>query len=161
MKRLVLLCLCLVPAFAVFAQKTLPDVTVLDAKGKSVSCRDVIPQGKPVVLSFWDTACKPCIQELCALADAYDDWQEEFPFEVVAVSTDDARSSSKAVPLAKGKGWPFVVVLDRNGDFKRAMNVQNNPSVFVLDKDGKVVFSHVGYNPGGEQKIYEVLKSLR
>ncbi len=153
--------LCSLMAFSAFAQNTLPKVNVINAKGESVAVSKIIPSGKPVVLSFWDTTCKPCLQELGAISDVYDDWKEDFDFEVVAVSTDDSRSSSKAMPLAKGRGWPFVIALDRNGDFKRAMNVQSNPTVFVLDSNGKVVYSHVGYNPGGEQEIYDILKSLK
>lgn len=161
MKKLLVVLSLLAVSMAASAWGSLPKASVVNSKGETVSVETVIPEGKPVVLSFWDTSCKPCIQELSAMSDAYDDWKDEFDFEVVAVSTDDARSSSKAFPLAKGRGWPFVVVLDRNGDFKRAMNVQSNPSVFVLDATGKIVYTHVGYNPGDEQQVYNKLKSLK
>ncbi|MCQ2115287.1 MAG: TlpA family protein disulfide reductase [Bacteroidales bacterium] len=161
MKKFITILTALAIGAVAFAQKALPEVSVVTAKGDKVSIQKIVPQGKPVVLSFWDTSCKPCIQEMGALSDVYDDWMDEFDFEVVAVSTDDARSSSKAIPLAKGRGWPFVVVLDSNSDLKRAMNVQSNPTVFVLDKHGKVVYSHIGYTPGSEQQIHDVLKSLK
>jgi len=48
-------------------------------------------------------------------------------------------------------------LLDPNGDFKRAMNVQNAPHVFVLDGEGKIVYNHAGYTDGGEEDIYEAL----
>lgn len=161
MKRIITIALSFALGIAAAAQNRLPDVQVLNAKSESVSIKKIVPQGKPVVLSFWDTSCKPCIQEMGALSDVYDDWKDEFDFEVVAVSTDDTRSSSKAVPLAKGRGWPFIIALDRNGDLKRAMNVQSNPTIFVLDAQGKIVYSHIGYNPGNEQQIHDALKSLK
>lgn len=161
MKRIIAISIAICCAIAANAQKVLPNVNVLNAKGESVAISKVIPSGKPVVISFWDTACKPCLQELGAFSDAYDDWQDEFDFEIVAISTDDARSSSKAIPLAQGRGWPFVVALDRNGDFKRAMNVQSNPTLFIVDKTGKIVYSHVGYTPGNEKEIHDTLKSLK
>lgn len=160
-KFLATLCIALAFAATAVAQKNVPDVNVIDAKGQSVSILKLLPKGKPVVLSFWDTSCKPCLMELSAFSDAYDDWKDEFDFEIVAVSTDDARSSSKAIPLAKGRGWPFVMALDRNGDLKRTMNVQSNPSLYVIDSKGKVVYSHVGYTLGSEQKIHDVIKSLQ
>ena len=49
------------------------------------------------------------------------------------------------------------MLLDPNGDFKRAMNVQNVPHVFVLDGKGKIVYNHAGYVDGGEEDIYEAL----
>jgi len=136
-------------SMAAFAQKTIPAAIV-----------DKAPKGIPLVVSFWDTTCRPCLQELGALSDAYDDWRDEIHFEVVAVSTDDVRSSSKALPLAQGRGWPFIIVLDPNGDMKRSMNVQSNPTVFVVDKTGKIVYSHTGYTPGSELEIYDALKKL-
>lgn len=142
------------------AQKLVPNVNVINDKGESVSILQLIPQGKPIVLSFWDTSCKPCLQELGAYSDNYDDWKDEFDFEIIAISTDDSRSSSKAIPLSKGRGWPFVVVLDRNGDFKRAMNVQSNPTMFILNREGKVVDIHIGYTPGNEQNVHDILKTL-
>lgn len=159
-KRLLILLSSLVIAMSASAQKLIPNVDVINAKGESVSVLELIPEGKPVVVSFWDTSCKPCIQELSAYSDCYDDWKEEFDFEIIAVSTDDSRSSSKAIPLAKGRGWPFTVVLDRNGDFKRALNVQSNPTIFILNTERKVVDTHVGYNPGNEMLVYEVLKQM-
>lgn len=160
MKRFILIMTAMFLAVAANAQKVVTTVNVVNAKGETVSVVSLLPKGKPVVLSFWDTSCKPCLQELSAISDNYFDWQDELDFEVVAVSTDDSRNSSKAVPLAKGRGWPFVIALDRNGDFKRAMNVQSNPTMFILDKTGKVVYTHIGYTPGDEQAVYETLKKL-
>lgn len=161
MKKAILVIAALMAAVAANAQKVVTTVNVVNAKGETVSVASLLPKDKPVILSFWDTACKPCLQEMSAISDCYFDWKDEFDFEVVAVSTDDSRNSSKAVPLAKGRGWPFVIALDKNGDFKRAMNVQNNPTMFILDKTGKVVYTHIGYTPGDEQAVYETLKKLQ
>lgn len=160
MKRFILLMAAMLVAVGASAQKVVTTVNVVNAKGETVSVASILPKGKPVVLSFWDTSCKPCLQEMGAISDCYFDWMDEFDFEVVAVSTDDSRNSTKALPLAKGRGWPFVIALDKNGDFKRSMNVQSNPTMFILDKTGKVVYTHIGYTPGDEQAVYETLKKL-
>lgn len=160
MKRFLLAMTAILFAVMADAQKVVTTVNVVNAKGETVSISSLLPEGKPIILSFWDTSCKPCLQEMGAISDCYYDWQDELDFEVVAVSTDDSRNSSKAVPLAKGRGWPFVIALDKNGDFKRAMNVQSNPTMFILDKTGKIVYTHIGYTPGDEQAVYETLKKL-
>ena len=41
------------------------------------------------------------------------------------------------------------------------MNVQFTPQVYVVDKDGKIVYSHTGYTPGGEYELFEVIKKLQ
>ena len=83
-------------------------------------------------------------------------------FKVVAVSTDDSRSSAKVKPMVGGRGWTdFTILLDENSDLKRAMNVQTQPTVFVLDKDGNVVYTHTGYTPGSEEELFDQILKLQ
>ena len=118
--------------------------------------------GKPTILSFWSTTCKPCLMELNTINDQLMDWLDEADFQVVAVSIDDTRSAAKAKALASGNGWSdFIVLYDKNQDFKRAMNVNMVPHVFVLDGEGKIVYNHTGYTPGSEAELLEVIKGLQ
>lgn len=142
------------------AQKTLPDVSVQTARGGSVLITEYLKEVGPVILSFWATSCKPCIMELNALNDCYDEWQAELDFEVVAVSVDDARSCSKVIPMVKGKGWVFEILFDTNEDLKRAMNVTSIPATFIIDKKGNIKYVHKGYTPGCEKYYYDILKNL-
>ena len=65
------------------------------------------------------------------------------------------------VPLyANGKGWDYLVLMDPNGDFKRAMGVNNVPHTFLLDTEGNIVYSHNNYAPGDEDELYEELLKL-
>lgn len=148
----------LLPAMA---QKELPEVMVENLKNETIGIRSVLADSVPVVLAFWGTTCKPCLMELDALAQVYEEWQETVPFKVVAVATDDSRAASKVKAMANGRGWPFVVVLDKNQDLKRAMNISSIPFLYVLDKTGKVVYSHSGYTPGSELEVYDILKNLK
>ena len=144
------------------AQKALPNVEVKDMDGNAVNIQSTLDDGVPVILSFWYTTCKPCLQELGAVNDAFPDWIEEAEFKVVAVSTDDSRSSAKVKPMVNGRGWTdFTILLDENGDLKRAMNVQTQPTVFILDKDGNVVYTHTGYTPGSEEELFDQILKLQ
>ena len=162
MKRiLILAALCLMPAMA-WAQKALPSIEVKDIDGNTVNVQSIMDDGVPVILSFWYTTCKPCLQELGAVNDAYVDWIEEAEFKVVAVSTDDSRSSAKVQPMVNGRGWTdFTILLDENSDLKRAMNVQTQPTVFVLDREGNVVYTHTGYTPGSEEELFDQILKLQ
>ena len=46
-------------------------------------------------------------------------------------------------------------------DLIRAMNVNLVPQVFGVDADGKVVYSHTGYNPGGEAELLKEIIKLK
>jgi peroxiredoxin len=138
-----------------------PNVKVENAKGASISTSTLADLDKPVIVSFWSITCKPCMQEMNAMLDLMDDWREEADFEIVAVSIDDARSSSVAKSLATSNGWDrFTLLFDKNQELKRALNVNMAPHTFIFDKNGKIVYSHVGYTPGTEEEYIEKIKSL-
>lgn len=161
MKKAGLFMILLLAATVVSAQKELPSVKVENLKGETMNIRDILSDSIPVVLSFWSTTCKPCITELDAFADSYEDMQDELPFKVVAVSTDDERSVSKVKGMVNGRGWPFEVVVDKNQDLKRAMNVVMQPQLFILDKQGKIVYAHTGYVPQSEEAVFNKLREMQ
>lgn len=159
--RTFLLTVALLISTVAFAQ--VPSVTVENAKGEAFDTKEILSEGVPTIISFWSTVCKPCMRELDAIYDALPDWMEEADFRVVAVSIDDSRLLAKAKSLAEGRGWgeDFILLFDKNQDFKRAMNVSDVPHVFVLDSKGKVVYSHTSYVPGGELELLEAIKKCK
>lgn len=162
MRRLAILAAMLFVPMMVWGQKALPSVEVKTLDGDVVNVQSILDDGVPVILSFWYTTCKPCLQELGAMNDAFVDWSEEADFKIVAVSTDDSRSSAKVAPMVNGRGWTdFTFLLDENGDLKRAMNVQTQPMVFIIDKDGNVVDKHIGYTPGSEEEYFDKILTLQ
>ena len=151
MKRIfwiVLSCLLAMPMWA-----ALPEVTLHDTKGHEVDVAQLAHSGKPVIISFFATWCKPCMRELKAIDEVYSEWQEEKGVTMYIVSIDQGQDVQRVKPLVDSNGWDFEVLLDPNGALKRAMNVQNIPHLFVIDKKGNIVYSHAGYTEGDEEKI--------
>ena len=160
MKKLLFLMLAVMVGVSASAQ-TLPDVKIENQEGKIISTKS-LADGTPMIISFWSTTCKPCIQELNAINDNLYDWLEEVDMKVVAISVDDARTVSRARAMTKGQGWDdYVCLYDKNQDFKRAMNVSLTPHVFIVDGKGNIVYSHSGYTPGSEQELFEKIKALK
>ncbi len=137
----------------------IPSVKIKNVAGTVVNTADFGTADKPVIISFWATWCKPCIQELQTYHALYPEWQEKYGVSLVAVSIDDARNASKVAPFIKSRTWTYDVLLDVNQEFKRAMNVNNVPHTFVV-QNGKVVFSHSAYSSGDEEELEELLKKL-
>jgi len=140
--------------------KSLPSVNIKTLDGKPFNTKDIYNNGKPILISFWALWCKPCKKEMDAYNEVYDEWQEETGVKIYAVSIDDARSSSKVLPFVNGKGWEMEVLLDPNGDFKRAMNVNLIPHTFLIDGKGNIVYQHTSYYEGLEDEIYELVKKV-
>jgi peroxiredoxin len=96
---------------------------------------------------------------LNTIAEEFDDWVDETGVKLIAISIDDARSASRVEPYINAMGWEYTVLMDPNGNMKRAMNVNNVPHTFLLDGNGKIVWDHNNYSPGDEHELYqEVVK---
>lgn len=161
-KRLASILVPVLFAFAAFAGDgdKIPATTVKKLDGSKVNSSSFSNDGKPIIISFWATWCKPCKKELDAIQENYSDWVKETGVKLIAISIDDARSVGKVVTDVRSKGWDFEVYLDENQDFKRAMNVNNVPFTFLVDGNGKIVWSHNSYTEGDEEKLYENVKKL-
>jgi len=138
----------------------IPAATVKKLDGSKVNSANFSNNGKPIIISFWATWCKPCKKELDAIAENYPEWVKETGVKLIAISIDDARSSGKVVTDVKTKGWEYEIYIDENQDFKRAMNVNNVPHTFLVNGEGKIVWSHNSYSDGDEDKLYENIKKL-
>ena len=140
--------------------RLIPSVDVKTVDGKTFNTGKFANDGKPMIIDFWATWCKPCKKELDAISEVYADWQKETGVKLIAISIDDSRSSGKAVTDVKTHGWEYEVYLDENQDFKRALNVGDIPQVFILNGKGEIVWQHSGYVDGGEEHILEVLRQV-
>lgn len=138
----------------------LPSVNIKDMEGNSLNFSKISNNGKPMIISFWATWCKPCKAELNTIAEEYDDWVDETGVKLVAVSIDDARSSSRVEPYVNAQGWEYLVIMDPNSDLRRAMGVNNVPHTFLVNGAGKIVWDHNNYSPGDEEELYEKLIHL-
>lgn len=142
-----------------FSQSVWPNVKVESINGDIVNTKDVT-EGKPAIVSFWGVTCKPCMTELNALNDLMEEWKEEVDFNIIAVSIDDSRFTSRARSMAQGFQWGFVCLFDKNQDLKRAMNVSLTPQTYIINSKGEIVYAHTGYTPGSEYELFEKLKEI-
>lgn len=157
MKR-ILLFLILLISFSTYSQKIIPNIYVSDFEGDKTKLFDIIDDDKITVISLWATWCVPCIKELDAITEVYDNWKEELDFKLIAVSVDDSRSVRRARALVNGKAWPYEIYLDSNQDFKRALGTSFIPQTLIV-KNRKILYQHTGYQPGDEDYLFEKLNS--
>ena len=164
MKKLFLLTFALLMISSIYAQEqtyqTLPSVDIKTIDGKTFNTKDIVNDGKPVIISLWATWCKPCVAELLAISDVYDEWVEETGVKLYAIAIDDAKTAARVAPFVNGKGWEFVVLQDQNWDLKRALNIVDIPFLCVLNGKGEIVWQHTSYAPGSENEVFEVVKKV-
>ena len=142
------------------AHAQLPAITLKTMEGQTVKTDTLNNQGKPFIISFFATWCKPCNRELSAIQEVYEEWQEETGVKLIAVSTDQAQNINKVKPLVDEHGWEYEVLLDPNSDFRRALGIQMIPFTLIIDGKGKIVYKHNGYTDGAEAELIEKVREL-
>ena len=139
-----------------------PSVAIKTLDGKSVNIQDYTNSGKITVVSFWASWCTPCKRELDAINEVYSEWSDKYGIQLLAITIDDARGLSKVPAMVKSKGWEFTVLADSKQELQRALNFQTIPQTFLINKNGDIVYTRNGYNPGDEleleKKIAELVK---
>ena len=141
-------------------QAQLPKVTLKDINGKAISTDTLSNGGRPFIIDFFATWCKPCNRELDAISEVYEEWQQETGVKIIAVSIDQAQNMNKVKPLVDNHGWDYEVLLDPNGDLKHAFGIQMIPYVLIVDGQGNIVYKHQGYTDGAEVELIEKVREL-
>lgn len=141
------------------AQAQIPQVKLKDISGKTVDIGQISCNQKPIILSFFATWCKPCLRELNAINEVYEEWQEETGVQFIAISIDEGSDSLKVKPLARTQGWSFSVWLDSNKELMRAFNVSMVPTILIIHNDN-IVYRHTGYVEGSEQELIQQVRKL-
>ena len=146
--------------FAQDGQKA-PDFSLENLEGETVALSDNT-DSSVVLLSFWATWCKPCMEELPHIEKIYSELSGK-GLKGYAISVDGERSVAKVEPFVKSKKMTIPVLLDTNGDVARLFYAKDVPHTVLIDKKGEVVYSHSGYKKGDEiqlkEKIIELLGS--
>lgn len=159
MKKIILSAAVLFSSIITFAQTMeLPTTIVRDISGKQVPFNEAFEKGKVTLVSFWATWCIPCKQEIKNIKTKLPDWKKEADFNYMTVSIDDSRATAMVKTYSKSQGWDFPVYLDPNSDLKRSLNFQNVPFTMIVDKEGKIVMQHTGYEEGSENDLIKKIK---
>lgn len=98
-------------------------------------------RGKVVVLNFWATWCEPCRAEMPSLNKLRHSFDGK-PVVVLGVNVGEGEGRIKAfldkVPVE------FPVLLDRDAAASKAWKVRMLPATFILDREGRIRYSHAG-----------------
>lgn len=152
-------------SFTLFAQdsdeiagKRAPNFILENFDGEFTDLSEELGDG-PVLLSFWATWCKPCLEELSELNKIYGDYKEK-GFKLLAISTDNERTVAKVKPFVKSKSYDFPVLYDTNSEVARLYYARAVPFSVLIDKDGAIIYSHTGYMHGDEMVIRNKIKEM-
>jgi peroxiredoxin len=135
------------------------DFTLNDINGNQVTLSTLLQNG-PVYMESWDLPCVNCIAELDALMPVYDSLKDR-GLQIIALSVDKPGDEASVKSFAKSKKWPYYVLLDQQEDVMNQYGIVVKPTAYLINMDSKIVYTHIGYKKGDEDRIRdEFLKWL-
>lgn len=112
------------------------------------------------IISFWATWCLPCKKEHPTLQELKKKYKNK-DIQVILISRDSPRSLAKVKSYAKTHPFEFIYLLDPNGEISNQLLVTEVPYTMLVNRQGKVVFTHSGYRKGDEAELEkEIVKIL-
>ena len=154
-KWLVLLPILFIPLFGL--AQNMKNMELDNLKGDTFVLKDHL-NADATIVSFWATWCLPCQKEHPALQQVKNSFKDK-NIQIIAISTDSPRSLAKVKKYVRShKKYDFIFLIDPDREFSQQCLVTEIPHTFVLDKNGKIIYTHTGYRKGDEQELIKVLQ---
>lgn len=170
MRHIILKLLVLLMTVNLFATEApnnpLPNFNLENNQGAITNSTEL--SGQVVLLNFWASWCKPCLEEMPLLNKLHNQYHEA-SFTVLGVNIEDTTDSDtfgQVNTFINKKNITFPVLYDPRKTLVNSIerDIMNKnmglPTSLFIDRNGNVRYLHEGYMPGDENKYRELIKLL-
>jgi thiol-disulfide isomerase/thioredoxin len=142
--------------------KIAPGFTLTDLNGNKVSLSSY--KGRPVVVDFWATWCGPCRVEIPWFEQLRDQYASQ-GLEIIGVSADQLDKDDAAKLFTEKRDisdfaakmrMNYPVLIDAESIENSYGGLDDLPTTFFIDKNGKIVASTIGLAP---RDVFEAASS--
>ncbi|HOX28060.1 MAG TPA: TlpA family protein disulfide reductase [bacterium] len=117
------------------------------------------PKNRNTILIFWSIGCPHCLKELPKMQSFSNNYRGDYGFDVVTVTrAGDSKGRSSLRDIVRENVFTFPILLDEKGDATKKYGVKFVPSVFIIDKKGKIVDFLSGENPYFAQVYHSIFR---
>jgi len=134
------------PAAVSISRATAPRFTAKDVTGRTVDLDTLLARG-PVLLDFWATWCKPCVEAMPDLQRLHATYGER-GLTVIGISVDGPRNHAKVRPFATRLRISYPIVIDHDERLRHLYQVVAMPTVVLIEPGGRISSVRLGYRPG-------------
>ena len=161
MKKLMMLCLMLVAVIAMQAQELKVGDALPKFELKSSVNGDVKPtdlKGKVVLVSLFATWCGPCQKELADVQSTlWPKYKDNKDFVMLVIGRE--HTDEDLQKYNERKKFTFPLYPDPKREVFSLFAEKSIPRAYLFGKDGKLIYSSVGYTAEEFQKLMETIES--
>jgi peroxiredoxin len=132
-----------------------PEYSAMTLEGDSVRLSEL--RGQVVLLNVWATWCLPCREEIPALQELYERHGQR-GFDVVGVSVDGRGERQNIRRFADDYNVTYTIWHDPDDIFGTRFRTIGIPVTFLLDREGTIVWRHMGPLEADDTSLNEVLE---
>jgi len=133
-----------------------PDLTITTIEGKSFKLHELTDQNRVVVLNFWATWCRPCVEEMPDMEKVHLAYRDK-GVSFLGIAAGDTAWKVREF-LAQHKVTYRIAVDDQNEIADAFGGVKALPTTLFLDRENNIMKYHKGYLAGKE--LEENLRKL-
>lgn len=114
-------------------------------------------RGTVVYLDFWASWCTPCRQSFPWM-NAMQQRHQEQGLNILAINLDEDEQAARDF-LAQHEA-NFTIAFDNTGSIAEHYGLKGMPTSYLIDRDGQIVFTHVGFRKQDSAALEAKITSL-
>ena len=131
-----------------------PNWSLLSLKDETVCLSDL--KGSLVLIDFFYKACHPCMLALPALQNLHEKYKDK-GLRIIGIDPFDTKEDDDIENFLSKRGVTYTILLGGK-DVVKEYHVYGYPTIYLIDKDGSIITTQVGYGEGTEDKLEEIIK---
>lgn len=126
-----------------------------DLEGNEFSLRDF--EGKTLFINYWATWCNPCLAEMPAMAELYEEFKDNEDIVFLYLSKEDMDVITDYIPKDESlQKLPLYKVITDDELFK----TRGIPTTFIVDRSGEILVEDVGSASWNDEEVINYLRSI-
>ncbi|MBP6979015.1 MAG: TlpA disulfide reductase family protein [Bacteroidales bacterium] len=113
-------------------------------------------KGQLVLIDFFYKSCYPCMLALPVLQDLHVRYYDK-GLRIIGIDPYDTKEKDDIDNFLSKRGVTYTVLLGGK-DAAKEYHVSGYPTIYLIDKEGKILFTQVGYGEGTEKELEEIIK---